>query len=148
VQEEETLGGAITSTYGLEPDVAIAVDVTFATGPGVSDDEGFAPDKGPTIGYGPSNHPGVHKGLVEAAEAIELPYQIEPMPQGDGTDAWMMEVSRSGVPTAMVGIPVRNMHMPVEVVALKDIQRAGRLLAEFSTRLDEAFVNERLVRDG
>jgi putative aminopeptidase FrvX len=148
VQEEETLGGAITSTYGLEPDVAIAVDVTWATGPGVSEDEGFALDKGPTIGYGPTNHPGVHKGLVEAAKAIELPYQIEPMPRGGGTDAWWMEVSRSGVPTAVVGIPIRNLHMPVEVVAVKDIQRAGRLLSEFATRLDEAFVNEKLARDG
>jgi putative aminopeptidase FrvX len=148
VQEEETMGGAITSTYGLEPDVAIAVDVTFATGPGVPEDEGFAPDKGPTIGYGPNNHPGVHKGLAEAAKAIELPYQIEPMPRGSGTDAWMMELSRSGVPTAVVGIPLRNMHMPVEVVAVKDIERAGRLLAEFAAQLDEAFVKEKLVRDG
>lgn len=148
VQEEETFGGAITSTYGLEPDVAIAVDVTFATGPGVSEDDGgFPMDKGPTIGYGPNNHPGVHKGLVEAAKAIELPYHVEPMPRGSGTDAWMMEVSRSGVPTAVVGIPLRNMHMPAEVVAVKDIERAGRLLAEFATRLDEAFVEEKLARD-
>lgn len=147
VQEEETLGGAITSTYDLQPDVAVVVDVTFATGPGVGDDEGLAPDKGPAIGYGPTNHPGVHKGLVEAAKAIELPYQIEPMPRGGGTDAWMVEVSRSGVPTAVVGIPLRNMHMPVEVAVVKDIERAGRLLAEFAARLDDAFVDERLVRD-
>ncbi len=148
VQEEETLGGAITSTYDLEPDVAVVVDVTFATGPGVSDDDGFAPDRGPTIVYGPSNHPGVHKGLVAAAKAIELPFQIEPTPRPGGTDAWMVEVSRSGVPTAVVGIPLRNMHMPVEVGVVKDIERAGRLLAEFAARLDDDFVQKKLARDG
>jgi len=147
VQEEETLGGVITSAYGVEPEVGIAVDVTFGKGPG-SGEEGTLPlDKGPAIGYGPNNHPGVHQGLVEAAKAIELPYQIDPMPRGSGTDAWMMEVSRSGVPTGVVGIPIRNMHMPVEVAAVKDIERTGRLLAEFAARLDEEFVTEKLAWD-
>jgi endoglucanase len=147
VQEEETLGGAVTSTYGVEPDVGIAVDVTFATGPGVSEADAFPLGKGPTIAYGPNNHPGVHGGLVEAAKAIELPYLVEPMPRGGGTDAQAMEVSRSGVPTGVVSIPIRNMHMPVEVVDIKDIERTGRLLAEFAVRLDEAFVTEKLAWD-
>jgi endoglucanase len=147
VQEEETMAGAVTSTYGVRPDVGIAVDVTFAKGPGADDEQTFPLGKGPAIGYGPSNHPGVHQGLVEAAKAIEMPYHIEPMPRGNGTDAWMMEVSRSGVPTGVVGIPIRNMHMPVEVVAVKDIERAGRLLAEFASRLDARFVAEKLAWD-
>ena len=147
VQEEETLGGAITSTYGVQPDVGIAIDVTFAEGPAVSSAEGLQLDKGPALGYGPNNHPGIHQALVDAAKAIELPYQIEPMPRGGGTDAWMMEVSRSGVPTGVVSIPIRNMHMPVEVVAVKDIERTGRLLAEFATRLDDAFVDQKLAWD-
>jgi endoglucanase len=147
VQEEETLGGAITSTYGVEPDVGIAVDVTFATGPSVGEAEAFPLGKGPAIGYGPNNHPGVHQGLLDAAKAIELGYHIEPMPRGGGTDAWGMEVSRAGIPAGVVLIPIRNMHMPVEVVAVKDIERAGRLLAEFAARLDEAFVTEKLAWD-
>ena len=147
VQEEETLGGAITSTYAVQPDVGIAIDVTFGKGPGVSEEDSFALGKGPTIGYGPNNHPGVHQGLLEAAKAIELPHQVEPMPRGSGTDAWGMEVSRSGVPTGVVSIPIRNMHMPVEVAEVKDIERAGRLLAEFATRLDEDFVNKKLAWD-
>jgi endoglucanase len=147
VQEEETMGGAMTSTYGVEPDVGIAVDVTHGDGPGISDAEAFPLGKGPTIGYGPSNHPGVHQELVDAAKAIELPYHVEAMPRGGGTDAWAMEVVRSGVPTGVVSIPIRHMHMPVEVVAVKDIERAGRLLAEFVTRLDESFLTERLAWD-
>ncbi len=147
VQEEETLGGAKTSAFGLEPDVAIAVDVTFAEGPGVSSAESVPLGQGPTLGYGPNNHPGVHQGLAEAAKAIELPFHIEPMPRGSGTDAWAMEVVRSGVPTGVVSIPQRNMHMPVEVVDVKDIERAGRLLAEFAARLDENFVADKLAWD-
>ena len=147
VQEEETLAGAITSTYGVEPDVGIAVDVTFATGSGVSDADAFPLGKGPAIAYGPNNHPGVHAGLTEAAKAIEMAFHIEPMSRGGGTDAWGMEVSRSGVPTGVVSIPLRNMHMPVEVAAVKDIERVGRLLAEFAARLDETFVTEKLAWD-
>ena len=147
VQEEETFAGAITSTYCLQPDVGIAVDVTFAEGPGVSAPDAFPLDKGPTIGFGPNNHPGVHQALVEAARAIELPHQIEPMPRGSGTDAWAMEVVRSGVPTGVVSVPVRNMHMPVELLAVKDVERAGRLLAEFAARLDEEFVGQKLAWD-
>jgi endoglucanase len=148
VQEEETFGGAITSTYQVEPDVGIAVDVTFATGPGVSEtDDAYPLGKGPAIGYGPNNHPGIHEGLVDAAKAIELPFHIEPMPRGSSTDARPMEVSRAGVPTGVVSIPIRNMHMPVEVAAVKDIERAGRLLAEFAARLDETFVTEKLAWD-
>ena len=147
VQEEETFAGAITSTYGLEPDVGIAVDTTWAEGPGVSKGEVFTLDKGPTIGYGPNNHPGIHQGLVEAAKAIELPYQIEPMPRGGGNDAWAMEVVRAGVPTGLISIPIRNMHMPVEILAVKDVERTGRLLAEFAARLDEDFLKEKLTWD-
>lgn len=147
VQEEETLAGAITSTYGVEPDVGVAVDGTFATGPGVSEAEAFPLGTGPAIGFGPNCHPGVHAGLIEAAKAIEMAYHVEPMPRSSGTDAIRMQVSRSGVPTGVVSMPVRNMHMPVEVAAVKDIERVGRLLAEFAARLDETFVTEKLAWD-
>ena len=142
VQEEETLAGALTSTYQIVPEVGIALDVTFGDGPGVDKSETMSLGKGPSIGYGPNNHPGVHQGLVDAAKAIELPYQVEPMPRGAGTDAWAMEVVRCGIPTCVVSIPLRNMHMPVEVAEIKDIERVGRLLAEFTTRLDEDFMDK------
>lgn len=147
VQEEETLAGAITSAYRVEPDIAIAIDVTFGEGPASNGPDVFPLGKGPAIGYGPSNHPGVHQGLLDAASAIEMPYHIEAMPRGGGTDAWGMEVVRAGIPTAVVSIPIRNMHMPVELVAVKDVERAGRLLAEFAARLDEEFVTQKLAWD-
>jgi endoglucanase len=147
VQEEVTLGGVITSTYGVEPDVGIAIDVTFATGPGVSEADAFPLGKGPAIGFGPNVHPGVYQALIDAAKAIEMAFKIEPMPRMSGTDAIGMQVSRSGVPTGVVSIPLRNMHMPVEVAAVKDIERVGRLLAEFAMRLDEDFVAEKLAWD-
>lgn len=146
VQEEETSLGALASAYSIQPQVAIAVDVTFGEGPGLSGSETVPFGKGPIIGYGPNNHPGVYQGLVEAAEAIELAYHVKPDPRGRDTDAWAMEVVRAGVPAGIVSIPLRNMHMPVEVVELRDIQQTGRLLAEFAARLDERFL-EKLTRD-
>lgn len=85
--------------------------------------------------------------MLEAAKAIELAHHVEPMPRGSGTDAWGIEVSRSGVPTGVVGIPICNMHMPVELAEVKDIERAGRLVAEFAARLDEDFVKKKLAWD-
>jgi endoglucanase len=147
VQEEETFAGAITTAYQLEPDVAIAIDVTFGDGPDVSGPEVFPLDKGPAIGFGPNIHPGVHQTLLDAARAIEMSTQIEPMPRGSGTDAWAIQVVRAGIPTGVVSIPVRNMHMPVELLAVKDVERTGRLLAEFAARLDDDFVSQTLAWD-
>ncbi|MBN1317878.1 MAG: M20/M25/M40 family metallo-hydrolase [Anaerolineales bacterium] len=147
VQEEGTMAGIITGAYGINPDVGLAMDVTFADGPGVSSHEVMALNKGPTIGIGPSNHPGIHRTLVETAKSVELLYQIEPNPTGTGTDAWAMEVVRAGIPTGLIGIPIRNMHMPVEIADVRDIDRAGRLVAEFITRLDDTFIAEQLAWD-
>ena len=140
VQEEETGSGAVTSTYSLTPSVAVAVDATFGKQPDVSDVESFGLDSGPTIAMGPNVHPKLFDILVETAKAAEIPHQIEPIPGNSGTDAWKIQISRCGVPTAILGIPVRNMHTPVETVAVKDIERTGRLLTSFVTRLDDDFL--------
>jgi endoglucanase len=113
----------------------------------VSGPEVFPLDKGPAIGFGPNIHPGVHQTLLDAARAIEMSTQIEPMPRGSGTDAWAIQVVRAGIPTGVVSIPVRNMHMPVELLAVKDVERTGRLLAEFAARLDDDFVSQTLAWD-
>jgi putative aminopeptidase FrvX len=136
VQEEVTYGGAITGTYGLEPQIGIALDVTFAHQPGVPDDETFELGKGPTINYGPNFHPKLSDELVEAAKSLELAWQMEPSPRPGGTDAYAIQISREGIPAGLVSIPLRNMHTPVETGAVKDIERAGRLIAAFISRLD------------
>jgi endoglucanase len=141
VQEEIGVKGAITSTYGLQPDVGIAIDVTWANQPGVPDERTFALDKGPTIGYGPNFHPKVTEALIETAKAIEMNYHLEPLPRPGGTDAYAIQVSREGVPTGQLGLVLRNMHTPVETASVKDVERTGRLLAAFISRLDENFID-------
>ena len=139
VQEEVGVKGAITSAYGLAPEIAIALDVTFAP---QHDDEGpgtFALGKGPTIAGGPNFHPQVVERLQAAAKAEEIPNQFEAVPGSSGTDAWGIQVAREGIPTGLIEIPLRYMHQPVETGALPDIERAGRLLASFIARLEPDF---------
>ena len=139
VQEETVLLGAATSAFALQPDVAIAIDVTFATQHNVTEVETFALDKGPTINVGPNMHPKMTQGLRDAAKRLEQDARLEPLPGNSGTDGWPIQVARAGIPTGIVAIPIRSMHTPVETVAIKDIERTGRLLAEFIRGLDEAF---------
>jgi endoglucanase len=140
VQEEVGLIGAYTSAYDLRPALALVVDVTWAKGPGASEWNTFPLGGGPTIALGANVHPHLHQALKETAERLEIPHAMEYMPRHSGTDAFATQVTAEGIPTAIVGIPLRYMHTPVEVVALKDIQRAGRLLAEFIAGLEVDFL--------
>ena len=141
-QEEETLGGAFTSAHHLDPELAVAIDVTFAKGPGAPDHESYPLGKGITLGWGPNIHPGLHRAFKGIADQLEIPYALEPLPRHSGTDAYAMQVARAGIPTMVVSIPLRYMHTPVEIVSMKDIQRTGRLLAEFVCSLKENFMKE------
>ncbi len=136
VQEEIGLRGATTAAFGLAPDLAIAIDVTFGNTPGVGDDETFPMDHGPTIGIGPNLHPGVVRRLRQTADELEIPYAIEPAAGPTGTDAWAIQVSGEGIPTGLLSVPVRYMHSPVETVVAADLDRTARLLAAFIARLD------------
>jgi len=137
VQEEVGLRGAITSTYGISPDLGIAIDVTHGDMPGVSEADTVEVGGGPAISIGPNIHPKVYEALVETARRYEIPFQVDPVPGRSGTDAWAMQVSRSGVPTGLLGIPLRYMHNPVETLDLGDLRRIGRLMALTIARLDE-----------
>ena len=141
-QEEETMGGARTSAFQLRPDLAIAVDVTWGKSPGSPDHLTFPIGKGPTLGWGPNIHPGFHRAIKKTAEELETPYALEAMPRHSGTDAYAIQVAAQGFPTMVISIPLRYMHTPVEIVALKDIQRTARLLAEFITRLEIDFMEK------
>ncbi|MBM3152161.1 MAG: M42 family metallopeptidase [Chloroflexi bacterium] len=142
VQEETGLAGAYTSTYQIRPSLAIAVDVTWAKGPGSNDWNTVPIGKGPALCMGPDTHPALFKGLVELADKLELPYLVEYAPRHTGTDAFATQVSAEGVPSVLISIPLRYMHTPVEVVALKDIQRAGRLMAEFIAGLTPDYLDK------
>jgi putative aminopeptidase FrvX len=141
VQEEETLGGARTAAYELRPALAVAIDVTFARGPGSPAHSAFPLARGITLGWGPNIHPALYKVFKEVAERMEIPYQLEPMPRSSGTDAMAIQTAREGIPTMVVSIPVRYMHTPVEIVSMQDIERAGRLLAEFAATLPPDYLD-------
>jgi putative aminopeptidase FrvX len=142
VQEEVTLGGAFTSGFALHPTLSVAIDVTFASGPGSPSHRTFPMGKGPTLIWGPNVHPALFKAFKELAEKLEIPYSLEPAPRHTGTDGFALQVVAEGIPNMVIGIPLRYMHTPVEMVAIKDITRAGRLLAEFIAQLDEHFMDQ------
>jgi putative aminopeptidase FrvX len=146
VQEETTFAGARTSTFALQPDLAIAVDLTFATDqPGI---ELGAITKhtmgsGPVIARGVTLHPAIFELLHETAEQEEIPFTIESLGRGTGTDADAIHFTRAGVPTGLVSVPSRYMHSPVEMVSLADIDAAARLIAAFAQRLRPGMSFER-----
>lgn len=136
-QEEVGLRGAITSAYNLNPDLAIAIDVTHAVTPDTKGQVNIELGKGPTIALGPNFHPVVYRLMVEAAQDAHLTYQIEPIPAHSGTDAWAIQVTHAGVPTGLLSIPLRYMHTSVETLDLKDVVHAGMMLAHFIASLPE-----------
>ena len=131
VQEEETLGGALTSPFEIRPDIAIVVDVCFAKGPGANDWRNLPFGGGVGLGWGPNIHPALYKAFEEKAKALEIPANQDLMPKMSGTDAMAVQIVAEGIPTAVLGIPLRYMHTPVETVSMKDVRRVGRLMAEF-----------------
>lgn len=140
VQEEIGTRGAMTSAYGLNPDVALAFDVTHATDyPGIDKTKygKIVCGEGPVIARGPNINPLVFERLVAAAEAEGIPYQLEAEPSVTGTDARAIQVTRGGIPTGLVSVPLRYMHTPTEVVSLKDLQNTVRLIVRFALDLNE-----------
>jgi len=143
VQEEEGLIGARTAAFALHPDLAIAIDVTFGDGPNVKEfvHRTNKLGGGPVIGFGPNIHPAMQAALCATADRLEMPYAVEVMPAHSGTDAFAIQIAREGLPTAVVSLPLRNMHTPVEMIALKDVSRVGRLLAEFAAGLTPDYLS-------
>jgi putative aminopeptidase FrvX len=145
-QEETTFAGSRTSAFALEPDLAIAVDVTFATDqPGVE----LGPitkhtfGSGPVIARGSLLHPLIADLLYETGEQEEIPFTVESMGRTTGTDADAIHSSRAGVPTGIISVPLRYMHSPVELVSLPDIEAAAKLIAAFAQRLTPGMSFER-----
>jgi putative aminopeptidase FrvX len=138
VQEETVFGGSRTSAYSLEPDAAIVVDVTHATdAPGIDVKEAGKHElgSGPVISRGSTLSDGVFELLYEAGEAEKIRFTVEASGRNTGTDADAVHISRGGVPTGLVSIPIRYMHSPVELVQLEDVHAAARLIAAAALRL-------------
>ncbi len=138
VQEETSLSGARTSAFGLEPDIAIVVDVTHATDqPGIT----LGPvtkhslGSGPVITRGTIIHPVVVDLLCDTADEISLAYTVESLGRATATDADAVHNSRAGLATAIVSVPLRYMHSSVELVDMADVRATAKLLAAFAQKL-------------
>jgi putative aminopeptidase FrvX len=137
VQEEIGLasgGGARSSAFALEPDVALVVDVTFSTDvPDIEKKEHGEHDLGggPVLSRGSAAHGGVFDRLAEVAEKEGISYTLQAAPKYTSTDADSIFLTRTGVPTGLISVPNRYMHSPNEVVSLADLESTARLLAAF-----------------
>ena len=145
VQEEIGLRGARTSSFGVDPDVGIAVDVTHATdNPGASVKEVGEVDlgKGPTIARGANINPVIERKLRETAKKKKIPFQPLSAPRATGTDANAIQINRAGVAAALIGLPNRYMHTQVEMVDLRDLDSAANLIAEtiLSIKKKDSFI--------
>jgi len=134
-----TGSGARTSAVGIEPDVAVVVDVTHATDYPGADKKHSGDHKlggGVVLSRGSSVSSVVFDLLVECAEQAKIPYTIQAAPRDTGTDADAIYNAMRGIPTGLVSVPNRYMHSPNEMVALEDLDRASDLLAAFARRLE------------
>jgi len=140
VQEEIGVRGAATSSFAVNPHVAIAVDVGHATDHPDCDQRKFGETTlggGPIICRGPNINPRVFDKLVATAKKFKIPYQLEGDPRPTGTDARAIQVARSGVATGLISVPLRYMHTPSEVVDLQDVEYCVQLLVGFSKTLEQ-----------
>jgi len=138
IMEEVGLLGARQIAYSLKPDVALVVDVTHATDyPTVNQPQhgDIKIGLGPTITHGGCNHPEVVARLEELAHKHKIPLQHEAMSATSGTDTDVIFWTRGGIPSALVSLPNRYMHSPVEVVHLKDLEKIPELMAAFALSL-------------
>jgi endoglucanase len=148
VTQEEVgdFAGSRTSAFSLRPAVALAVDVTHATdirGGEPEEDGEHKLGSGAVIARGPVIHPRIFELLHETAEAEGIPFTIEATAGHTNTDADAVHLSRAGIPTGLVSIPLRYMHTPVEMVALEDVEACVALIVAFAFRLEPGLAFER-----
>jgi putative aminopeptidase FrvX len=134
-QEEIGVRGAMGSGYSVDPQLALVVDVSHATDHPDCDNRKYGETKlsgGPIICRGANMNPKVYDNLLKAAKKLKIPYQLDSDPRPTGTDARAIQVSRGGVACGLVGIPLRYMHTPSEIVDLEDVERCVKLFVEFA----------------
>ena len=136
-QEETHSTGAIAAAYGIAPDCCVAVDVTHGDSPDASKDKTFPLGGGPVIGLGPNCTRWMARRLERKAEELGLDVQLEVMAGSSGTNGWPMQISREGIATAVLSLPLRYMHTPIETVHRDDLDHTAQLLAAFLEGLGE-----------
>lgn len=128
--EERGSMGARTSTYAIEPDIAIAVDVTFGDKYASSNIECEC-GKEIEITVGPNIHRELSKKLRKVAKDNRIDYKLDVAAGHTGTDAWVIQTSKEGIPTLLISIPLRYMHTSTEVISYRDVEAVGKLMALF-----------------
>ncbi len=130
-QEEVGLRGATAAAFNINADAAIVVDGCHGDMQDCPKDETYSLGKGPAIAVGPNLHRGLTNQMIEKAKELEISYQIDVEPGDTGTEAWAIQVTRSGIPTMLVSVPLRYMHTTVETLQISDIENTVKLCAEF-----------------
>lgn len=130
VQEEVGCRGGKTTAYGINPDMAVAIDVCHGITPDNSDNA-FEVGTGTVISVGPNLHPKLTEALFDTAKRHEIKVSADVDGGNTGTDAWEIQTARDGVPTALLSIPLKYMHTSVETLAVSDVKAAVKLLTEF-----------------
>jgi endoglucanase len=142
IQEENGATGALMSAYNIDPDVALAIDVGFATDTPDANMERLGKIKlgdGPIISVGSIINKKVSNTLIEASERGRIPSQILGEPRWSGTDADHIFITRGGVPTGVLSVPSRYMHTPVEIIQLDDLDNAVKLIVEWCKSIGDKF---------
>ncbi|OUN24213.1 peptidase M42 [Flavonifractor sp. An82] len=130
-REEVSGVGATVGTWSVQPDCCIAVDVTHGRTPDGPSDKTFVLGGGPAVGVGPNMARWMTQRLLDKAKEREIPFQQEVMSGHTGTNGWEMQISREGVATAVLSLPLKYMHSPIEVLSLTDLEHTAALLAAF-----------------
>ena len=134
-REEVSGAGATVGTWAVQPDFCVAVDVTHGKTPDGPADKAFAIGGGPAIGVGPNMTRWMTDRMLAKAKERQIPYQLEVMSGHTGTNGWEMQISREGVATSVLSLPLKYMHSPIEVLSLADMEQVAALLVAFTEGL-------------
>lgn len=139
-REEVSGAGAVVGTWAVAPDFCVAVDVTHGKTPDGPADKTFVLGGGPAIGVGPNMTRWMTERMISKAKERSIPYQLEVMSGHTGTNGWEMQISREGVATSVLSLPLKYMHTPVETLSLADMEGVAQLLAAFAENLGKEAV--------
>ena len=139
-REEVSGAGAVVGTWAVAPHFCVAVDVTHGKTPDGPADKTFELGGGPAIGVGPNMTRWMTERMIAKAREHSIPYQLEIMSGHTGTNGWEMQISREGVATSVLSLPLKYMHTPVETLSLADMEGVAQLLAAFVEHLGKEAV--------
>ncbi len=147
VMEEVTMAGGKTAPFDIRPDIAVAIDVTFGSGPGSKGWNTRPLGSGASLTFGMNIHPALYEICKCICEEENIPYTTELSPRMSGTDAYEMQIAACGFPTMVVSIPLRYMHTANEIISMKDVRAVGKLLAALVRTLDEHTMDKLVWED-